>query len=273
VLDTLPMVSALLARLPTPITEAIGLSLRVARAASPPDGLVELEQRGRCASCDRASLFLRCSDGKVGAMSSEWPYDRLVVRALRSRENYFCLWCGRNYRMRGLASVARAWLAGARVFEPASFGVFAPRARRSTVAYETSEFLPLEARRPAYGNPRHEDIQALTLADASVDLVLTSEVFEHVADAWAGFKEVRRVLRPTGRHIFTVPDVPGSPTTIRDPHQPVYHIDPLRPEGALVITDFGDDLPDLLRPLGFETTVHFMPAAAPVLRVFESLAV
>jgi len=267
------MLNTLLARLPTPITEAIGLSLRVARAARPPDGLQELQKRGRCASCDRASWFLRCSDQQIAALARDWPYDALVIRALRSRENYFCLWCGRNYRMRGLASVAKPWLSGARVYEPASFGVFASPARRSIMSYQTSEYLPLEVRSLANANLRHEDIQALTLADASVDLVLTSEVFEHVADPWAGFREVRRVLRSDGRHIFTVPDVPSSSTTIRDPDRPVYHVDPLRSKGALVITDFGNDLPDLLRPLGFETTVHRMPATAPVLQVFESVAV
>jgi ubiquinone/menaquinone biosynthesis C-methylase UbiE len=114
---------------------------------------------------------------------------------------------------------------------------------------------------------------ALTFHDASFDVVITSELFEHVSDPWAGFSEVRRVLRAGGRHIFTVPMVPATLTASRSQQPAVYHIDPMRPQGIAVITDFGDDLPDLLRPLGFETDTHVLPAAAPVLRVFESRAV
>jgi SAM-dependent methyltransferase len=265
------MLKAVLDRLPRPFTEAIGMSLRVARATIPPDGLQELPMRGRCASCDHASWFLRCSDARIASMSRDWPYEESLVRALRSRENYHCIWCGRNYRMRGLAAVAKPWLRGARVYEPATYGVFACGARKSAHTYETSEYLPVASRGRTRG-VRHENIEALTFSDASLDLVLTSEVFEHVADPWAGFTEVRRVLRPQGRHLFTVPDRPGSATARRQPGDDVFHIDPLRPEGALVITDFGDDLPNLLLRLGFETTVHHLPADAPVLRVYESIA-
>lgn len=267
------MLNALPAPLPTPIAGAIGVSLRAGRAFRPPTGLRELKRRGWCASCDRPSWFLRCSDRAVASLTRAWPYEDSVICELRSRENYFCLWCGRNYRMRELASIAGPRLAGARVYEPATFGVFTPKARRSARRYVVSEYLPEGTLCPTGPSPRHEDIQALTFADGSFDLVLTSELFEHVADPWAGFREVRRVLRPGGRHIFTVPDVPGSATSARSPATPVYHIDPLRPDGALVITDFGDDLPDLLRPLGFATIVHRLPSAAPVLRVHESLAV
>jgi hypothetical protein len=266
------MLNALLARLPTPVPEAIGLSLRAMRAANPPAGLSPLEQRGRCASCDQPSWFLRCADPAITSLSRNWPYGESVIRALRSRENYFCLWCGRNYRMRGLASVAKPWLPGARVYEPATFGVFSRHALRTCRSYETSEYLPPGSRR-TNGRTRHEDVQALTFADESRDLVLTSEVFEHVADPWAGFREIRRVLRRDGRHIFTVPDVPGTATSGRGAQQPVFHIDPLRQEGSLVITDFGDDLPALLRPLGFATAVHHLPADEPVLRVYESVAI
>ena len=113
----------------------------------------------------------------------------------------------------------------------------------------------------------------MTFGDDSFDLVITSEVFEHVTDAWAGFREIHRVLRAGGRHIFTVPILPGARTTSRDSAVPVLHIDPLRSEGSLVVTDFGEDLPALLEPLGFETQVHHLPKAAPVLSIFESTAV
>ena len=159
------------------------------------------------------------------------------------------------------------------MYEPAEFGVFTREARRIARTYETSEYAPHRSADLRETPARHEDIQALTFDDDSLDLVITSEVFEHVADPWAGFREIHRVLRAGGRHIFTVPGLPWARTASRDFAQPVLHIDPLRPKGSLVITDFGEDLPALLGPLGFETQVHHLPQAEPVLTVFESTAV
>ena len=40
--------------------------------------------------------------------------------------------------------------------------------------------------------------------DASFDLCTSTEVFEHMPDDLNGFSEIRRVLRPGGRFVFTV---------------------------------------------------------------------
>jgi len=51
------------------------------------------------------------------------------------------------------------------------------------------------------------DVVALPLADASVDLVVTTFSVHHWPDPAAGFAEIRRVLRPGGRLLaFDVPD-------------------------------------------------------------------
>ncbi len=81
------------------------------------------------------------------------------------------------------------------------------------------------------------------------------------------FAEVLRVLRPGGHHIFTVPlrwplpgttgsrvDYSGSDDVFLVP--PEYHGSPHDPRGSLVYTDFGMDLPEKLRELGFETATH-----------------
>ena len=41
--------------------------------------------------------------------------------------------------------------------------------------------------------------------DESFDLVITQDVFEHVYDGPAAFREIERTLRPGGVHVFTVP--------------------------------------------------------------------
>lgn len=111
---------------------------------------------------------------------------------------------------------------------------------------------------------RCEDIERLTFPDDSFDLVITQDVFEHVKHPWRGFMEVRRVLKPGGVHIFTVPLHEGRDTirrVTRDGERdifhlpPVYHGDPLREGGSLVYTDFGDDITRRLQSLGFPTEI------------------
>jgi SAM-dependent methyltransferase len=56
---------------------------------------------------------------------------------------------------------------------------------------------------------RHEDAEQLSFADASVDLVVSCDVFEHVNQPRRAFGEVARVLRPRGHAILTFPAVLG----------------------------------------------------------------
>jgi SAM-dependent methyltransferase len=83
----------------------------------------------------------------------------------------------------------------------------------------------------------------------------------------SAFAEIFRVLRPGGYHIFTVPlrwplpaatrprvDSSGPEDVFLVP--PVYHGSPTDRKGSLVYTDFGMDLPEQLRNLGFETATH-----------------
>ena len=62
---------------------------------------------------------------------------------------------------------------------------------------------------------RSEDLTRLTYSDASFDLVLTSETLEHVPDLEAALREIRRVLVPGGRHIFTIPQLPSCADDLR----------------------------------------------------------
>jgi len=55
------------------------------------------------------------------------------------------------------------------------------------------------------GNVRAGDIRALPLADASVDLLLATDVIEHVAEDEQAVAEICRVLRPGGTALITVP--------------------------------------------------------------------
>ena len=100
---------------------------------------------------------------------------------------------------------------------------------------------------------RCEDLERLTFADGQFDLFVTQDVLEHVFDPVAAFREIARVLSPGGAHIFTVPLVNGPRASerraTRTPSgeivhhlEPVYHGDPVDPDGALMTMNWGFDL-------------------------------
>lgn len=62
-----------------------------------------------------------------------------------------------------------------------------------------------------YGGAKRADVlfngKCLPIADASIDAVLCNQVLEHVFEPHAFLSEIRRVLRPGGRLLLTVPFV------------------------------------------------------------------
>jgi SAM-dependent methyltransferase len=115
---------------------------------------------------------------------------------------------------------------------------------------------------------RCEDVQRLTYADGSFDLVTHTEVMEHVPDDHRAFAELFRVLRPGGTMIFTVPLHRGADTIerarliggrIEHRLEPVYHLDPLRGEGILAYRDYGADLVGRLAGFGFVDACQLPP--------------
>ena len=109
----------------------------------------------------------------------------------------------------------------------------------------------------------HVDIQETHFEDNSLNFILSSDVMEHVPMPQKALKEIYRVLKPGGCHIFTAPfyhhrftnekrvvvDDKGVSQYFR---QPWYHDDPMRAEGALVYTIFAPELLCQLEGMGFE---------------------
>jgi SAM-dependent methyltransferase len=59
------------------------------------------------------------------------------------------------------------------------------------------------------GEVQPGDLRALPLSDQSVDLVMATDVVEHVDDDQGAVSEIYRVLRPGGIVLFTVPAFPS----------------------------------------------------------------
>ena len=120
---------------------------------------------------------------------------------------------------------------------------------------------------PLYGTAvRHEDLQATSFKDNSFDLVITSEVFEHIPHPYTAHREILRILKPGGKHIFTAPFSGKEADTffsqlrpdgsVVHPEwrqgKPLLHGDPVRPDqGTLVYTFFGEEMLAKLCTMGY----------------------
>jgi len=113
---------------------------------------------------------------------------------------------------------------------------------------------------------RCEDVQNMSFCDDSFDIIISQDVLEHVPDPIQGLHEIYRVLKPAGYHIFTVPFDRTMAKSVTRAHlkfgalrhilPPVYHGDPIRKEGALLYTDFGQDFLNMLKAIGFQVLLR-----------------
>jgi SAM-dependent methyltransferase len=119
-----------------------------------------------------------------------------------------------------------------------------------------------------------QDLMALTYENGIFDLVITSDIMEHVRRPEKAFAEIRRILVPGGKHVFTVPtNLPFTRPTIRrvdtsGPEDvyllpPTYHGDG-KGGKSLVYNEFGADLIEMLGDLGLQTRVFPHPAGGDV---------
>lgn len=109
---------------------------------------------------------------------------------------------------------------------------------------------------------RHEDLTNLSFGSDEFDLVIALDIFEHIPNYPRSFAEIYRVLRPGGWLVFTVPFFHNLETTrirasvnsdgsITHHLPPEIHGNPISDEGSLCFQNFGWDILDDLREMGF----------------------
>lgn len=172
-----------------------------------------------------------------------------------------CVLCGANLRYEMLADQLRSFsLADLDVLEldaGSPLRRLLGGARSYTMSFYSARAAPGTVRTDG---ARCEDITRLTFPDSSLDLIVSSDVLEHVPDLAAAFAESRRVLRPGGAHLFTVPPRPS--TRRRPPDEPEYHADPLDPGGILTHWDIGPDAPAVVDTAGLRLEIVAGPEGA-----------
>lgn len=148
-----------------------------------------------------------------------------------------------------------------RVYELSSSGPFFRYLKRKFPSVTGSEYWPDVAPGEWKGGYQCQNVEDLTYADASFDLVTSSEVFEHVVDDRQGFREVHRVLTSNGVLVFSVPIALQKQTleramlkdgVLHHLEKPEYHDDELRGrKKVLAFRSYGADIVDRLLEAGF----------------------
>ncbi|HMT88879.1 MAG TPA: methyltransferase domain-containing protein [Dermatophilaceae bacterium] len=169
------------------------------------------------------------------------------------RDAYVCLGCGSIPRQRHLQAVLDqffpAWEHLVLHESSPSNDFLANRCMH----YSSSQYLPGVALGSHHHGVRCESIEELTFADESIDIFVSQDVLEHVFHPERAIREIARVLRPGGAHVFTVPVHPGLASTVRRAvlrdgeiehlHPEEYHGSPVGDHRALVTFDYGRDFP------------------------------
>jgi SAM-dependent methyltransferase len=185
----------------------------------------------RCGCCDRVAIFPQFGSESVLQLCSQ---------------------CGASFRyeMMGRHIRARGSLSNTVLLE-LDPGSALQRLFSQTKSHIRTYFRPDDAP----GSTRADgvvmqDITRLTYNDNSLDMIVSSDVLEHVPDIRKAFEESARTLKPGGVHIFTIPRQSETRqlAELRDGQvhhlmtPPEYHSDPLDPKGILAFWHFGPDL-------------------------------
>jgi SAM-dependent methyltransferase len=194
---------------------------------------------GRCLTCDHRTLFVETGPWLVN--------------------DYLCARCHSNPRWRGIIHVLNSQFPDWRdlaIHECGAAGAATRKFRREATGYTSSRYLlPLVPRGDVVGGVSCQDIEDLTFASESFDLLITQDVLEHVLRPDRAVAEIARVLRLGGAHVFTVPIYHGRRTLVRAVPSdygiehlmpPDYHGGPKSPERSLVIREWGDDFVDFV---------------------------
>ncbi len=123
------------------------------------------------------------------------------------------------------------------------------------ITVETSSYNPAKLLGAKLGSHQsNQNIEKLTFADSSFDIVITSDVMEHVRLDDEAHREIQRVLKPGGLYIFTVPSNRDASETRTLENE--FHAD-TRGGKSLAYRVYGKDLDHKLNDLGFSVQYEY----------------
>jgi SAM-dependent methyltransferase len=174
----------------------------------------------------------------------QWNLSPDEVDYINLQQGFCCTNCKNNLRAMTLAAAMINAFDFAGSFK--DFCLNHPGIRQLIVieinpAGNLSPFLQVLPKHSLHSFPQL-DMQQMSFADASVDLIIHSDTLEHVPGSKAALEESRRVLRPGGHLFYSVPIVIGRLTRTRRGLPPSYHGRPdVKREDCIVQTEYGAD--------------------------------
>jgi SAM-dependent methyltransferase len=192
----------------------------------------------------------------------------LDVDPKRIRESCHCIFCNSSSRHRALFIVLKnvfPQYQDLRIYEPAPGGAVSAKLKKECKHYTVSHYFPDVTPGKMEKGFRCENIEETTFDNSSFDIIVTQDVFEHILHPNKAFAEIKRILKPDGVHIFTIPFNNDKRTDFRVledkdgmkfTKEPIFHGNPIDKKGSLVITDWGFDLFDyIFRHSGMNTNI------------------
>ena len=178
-------------------------------------------KRRHCPACGQSAIF-KFACVYTPELAAGHGFDKRWMKYYDEREGVRCTACGANARTMQIAKV----LIGQYDSKCSSLKQLCDQTKfQSLQVAEINECRSLHQflvrlpglRYSEFGSTDpavpHEDVMELSYADESFDLVLTSETLEHVPNPNKALSELRRVLRPGGLHVFTIPVLWDEATT------------------------------------------------------------
>jgi SAM-dependent methyltransferase len=174
----------------------------------------------------------------------QWELSPDEVAYTNSQQGLCCTSCKNNLRTMTLAAAVTRAFGFAGSFK--DFCHSDPGIRQLTVieinpAKNLSPFLHALPKHALHSFPEL-DMQRMSFADSSIEVIIHSDTLEHVPSSKAALEESWRVLKPGGHLFYTVPIVIGRLTRTRRGLPPSYHGRPgVYREDCIVQTEYGAD--------------------------------
>lgn len=230
-----------------------------------------------CSVCGCAEILYRRNVIST-ELEVEWNLSSTQKAQLNQREGEICVFCGSSLRIRNLAeSILKCGYFQQKpinIHQAITTGAFNKTLVCEINACGSLHNFLFEIPNIFYSEYGSrdplilsEDLMALSYPSESFDMVIHSDTLEHVPDIRRALAEIKRVLRPGGFSIFTVPIIPdGRPTkqrAIQKVNGQIEHIQPASYHGGrsrcdwryLVFHEFGRDFFNFLDDTGMKISV------------------
>lgn len=183
----------------------------------------------------------------------EWELSPYEVDYVNRQQGLVCDQCGNNLRAMALAyAILRSYrfTGFLQDFVKSDVGGRLKVLEINPAGSLTSVFSELSGHRlttyPEY------DIENLNIESSTYDLVVHSDTLEHIKDPVKALSECRRVLKPDGKCIFTVPIIVDRLSRSREGLEDSYHGDKATDSRDLIVrTEFGCDVWKYVMQAGF----------------------